>query len=490
MDTPRKSRGKSVNLWHPWQDQPGMSYPLTYWKDGRVFDENNVPLFAPCSAEAFASYVARNKLFVVCQDILSLSEFTWSESLLALSTPYLSSVQNILALNIAEKKRHGYVIQGSTWKWEEEPGTDFLAYLKYLFAKFGFQASTYSSLSEKVLRATLPAKFFISRPAYTLRWAILNHHKGGRIDEPETGLLWKFAYQYDRIKAYLACSQSVPTPFIAPFFILSPTLDACTEFSTGFWECQLVVCPSEIAPIQLEGKKPVSGEVFTQWLWTEELLDCLEAGYQLVEIRRGYGWVEMSDFLCQWVDVLWNAYMGESDPYVRKVIKSMMVGLPGRFLRKPEHLMLVPLAQAKDGSPILTFHHTPKQGIVFSNYAVESVPDLNSTALSPQGSYIVMKQRQNLYHMMRDEVRNGNVVIRSYIDMYTTARKTTLPWCIGENLGDYKEVPYKRGYAEKNLFIGENADGLLDMKAPGLDKDGEQRIKLYQRYHAIVEQNS
>lgn len=485
------SHGKSVALWHPWMDIPGVSSPLAFWQGGSIFSPSGEKLFTPSLATELLEYVSHARLFLFVNDLLNSSEFS-SFSLnevLGCSMSFMSGADHILGLSRSARSP-GRIIQAGTWKWDGAIDSQaFYERLDYLFHLFNFQAMTPASLSEKVLRRTLPQNLCISRPGNSLRSAILNNHVGGRIDESLSSTLWRFVYQYDRNKAHLAESQLTPSPFHAPRSVSFPVLEQIMDFATGWWQCELVAVEKEISPIQIDGKKPGHGEVFTRWLWSEELRDCLEAGYQLIEIKGGYGWKEMSDWLCGWIQILWDAFGKESDPYICSLIKSMMVSLPGRFLRKPEYLTLILLSQAVTGDKLLCFKHMGNIDVFISDYAVHAEFDKESTALSPVGSYIVMKQRQELYHRMKAEVENGNVIVRSYIDMYATARPTTLD-ILGSGLGQYKEKRYGYSLTESNRFVGLNEDdGLLEMKAPGFlcDVGSQQRLEYYQRYYKKME---
>jgi len=449
-------------------------------------------LFTPDSIDSLAQFVAQEHLFLFAHDLLRASEFPLGlNRLLGITTPYISGADHLIALQCTKKHGKGYIIQGSTWKWEAVPNIDMLEKLAYIFARFGFQATTPASLSEKVLRHHLPPTLRISRPSVMVRTAILDNQKGGRIDESLSHTLWQSMYQYDRVKAYPAESQLTPSPYTAPRFCVSPSLEQVMGFITGYWQVTLVAVETPISPLLLDGKVPVHGESFTGWFWTEEIADALEAGYQLVEIACGYGWRELSNWLVPWIDTLLAEFQRASDPYVEAVIKSMMVALPGRFLRKPEKLTLVPLADAHPPlDKILCFRHTSDIDLFISEWAVHPTYDKESTALSYIGSYIVMKQRQELYHRMRDEHRAGNVVIRSYIDMFATARPTRYPELLGTGLGMYKERVYGLTLTESNRFVGMNAEtGLLDMCAPGMHDapSASERLAFYQRYYRACE---
>src|SRR5262249_35903972 len=136
------------------------------------------------------------------------------------------------------------------------------------------------SLSEKVLRSTLPEKLFMQRPNAALRAHLIDNHVGGRIDKAEKGQLHEEVYEYDQSKAYLSYAQIVPSPFGKPVYFYGN--HTWQEAPTAFLHVNLTAHSSGLHPIQLSDmevyRNPREGEQFWRWLWKEELTDCLEAG--------------------------------------------------------------------------------------------------------------------------------------------------------------------------------------------------------------------
>src|SRR5450755_2274760 len=177
------STGESVRQWHPWMDKPGMPCTPMYHRNGRLFSYNVAPLYSASSAETLLETIGGNQLYVLCNDILSPQEFPYINELLGVRgcTPYLSRTGGIPAMGLRYKRRTGYLIPTSTWKWNEpEPNKQLLDNLATIFKVCGYQAATPASLSEKILRATLPPETHISRPSTRLRTDILANNVGGR----------------------------------------------------------------------------------------------------------------------------------------------------------------------------------------------------------------------------------------------------------------------------------------------------------------------
>ncbi len=317
-----------------------------------------------------------------------------------------------------------------------------------------------------------------------LRRALLAHSYGGRIDRKELREFYPVVYEYDMNKAYLHMSRLVPSPFSAPigFYHGNNTRDRnrWRDFAASFLHVVLVVHGNGIHPIQVKDdlgdmQTPEEGEVIDRWLWSRELEDCLEKGYTLLHIYEGYGWYEMSTFMQEWSDILWEKYTEYKDSPIAEIIKTMMVGLPGRFLKSPESYILIHErdVQKNDMPIILKYWQEGKE--ITTPWFIRAEYDLQSAQLTPIGSYTVMACRQALYRAQLEEVRKGNKLIRSYIDCYSVVAPTKQPENIGVERGDWKEKVYENIYVEENRMIP--AD-FTQMKAPGYT--GKERRKLYE----------
>jgi len=194
-------------------------------------------------------------------------------------------------------------------------------------------------------------------------------------------------------------------------------------------------------------------------------------------VYEGYGWYEMSTFLQEWSDILWEKYTEVRDEPIAEIIKTMMVGLPGRFLKSPESYTLIHERDVqKDDMPIiLKYWQEGKQ--ITTPWFIRAEYNLQSAQLTPIGSYIVMACRQALYKAQLEEHRKGNQLIRSYIDCYSVVLPTTQPDSIGIERGQWKEKIVENVYVEENRMIPAN---ITEMKAPGVT--GKERQKLHETY--------
>lgn len=484
----------SIKKWHAWRDTPGMPYAPMMWHKATISTVSGSTLCYCSSLEELMNEVSHRKLFVLCKDLLSEADFSFSNELLGHqdSYPYLSKSGGVVALRISQKKRSGFLMPGATWGIRGELTREALQNIIDTFRLFDHQSSTPSSLSEKVLRSTLPDIISISRPSLVLRQDILDNHVGGRIDVARRGQFYKEIYEYDKNKAYLYHSRLVPDPFSTPVYCFSPSVDRALSFAVGYWLVVFRARSTPISPIQVAGRNPQEAEAIERWLWTPELRSCINAGYTIEKIERGYGWSSMSNFMEEWSDILWNAYMKAEHmhPQVQSIIKSMMVGLPGRFLRQPICHSLIPLKDAiKTDMPVM-MHIGPeyKEGDrLFSDYALRPEYDRDNTALSPIGSYIVMSMRNELYQKMKQEYDNGRSVISSYIDCYRINGPTTIEDLLDADMGRWKEKRYGASWTEENRFIGANLrTGDIDVKAPGYG-DEEKRQELLDQYQNLVQ---
>jgi hypothetical protein len=485
--------------WHPWRDKPGSRHIPTYFKHGEIWSPycDTSPLFLTPDLQHLTSTVCQNGLFLLVHDILNEEEFPYANELIGKGTPYFTKAGNVTSMSLKQGRKTGVLVPARTWQWDMEPNRQITSAIQTVWRLFGYEASTPSSLSEKVLRATLPDYVGIYRPSIALRRDVLANSEGGRIDKAIPAY-YKEVKEYDKNKAYLFHSRYVPSPYLSPVFCGKSSLDRIMAYPVGFWHMALVANDNAISPIQLDGNSPVAGEVFEKWLWTGEIVDCLEAGYQFLSCSGGYGFREMSNFMEEWSDILWAKYeeaRAKEDPCILNIIKAMMVGLPGRFLRKPESFTLIPFSEIKDkktDTPLMLH----SQGKRFSDWAIRSAYDKESTALSYIGSYIVSEMRRELYHRMKEETEHGYLVIGSYIDSYrlgysfgnTSYQDMATFRQVGTGLGQWKlKRVIRDAWAEENRIVGLNAQGIAEVTAPGYEQGGRRRLAFLQKYRMIME---
>jgi hypothetical protein len=198
----------------------------------------------------------------------------------------------------------------------------------------------------------------------------------------------------------------------------------------------------------------------------------------------------------EWSDHLWELlYLSECDnDHIKGVIKSMMVGLPGRFLRQPETYTLIPFSEIrKERHDFALLYHGGEE--VISDWGVHPEYNQESTALSAIGSYIVSEMRQELYHTMQAIEAHGGYVISSYIDcIRCVGAERYMDSLIGQGLGEWKKKKFVDVYAEENRFLGVEVDPYgwpeeekVSVRAPGYGI--EQRIALLQKYNKGMYEN-
>jgi hypothetical protein len=281
------------------------------------------------------------------------------------------------------------------------------------------------------------------------------------------------------------------------------------DFPVGFWKVEMIAHGDGIHPVYLRdrengdrcGKRfPKEGERFVKWMWAGEIRDCIEKGYTLLHCERGYRWAELSDCMAFWSDVLWAAYSNVSCETLKSIIKSMWVGLPGRFLKQPYVYNLIDQEHVQSGDvPIAAnwFHFAsnwehidPSNPPKFlTNWYVRAEYDKESTALTPIGAYIISECRREIYRLQLEEEKKGNILLGSYVDSVSFAKRAmSFLHRIGASPGDLKEEISVDGWREMNRFIRE-VDGTLEVRAPGIyDTKWEQkRTLLLQKYREICE---
>jgi hypothetical protein len=489
-----------VSLWHPWLDTPGVPKVPVYWQAGGAVHSPLGKIYSVSNLEQVFSTIGRNELFCLCDDLLSVEEFPFANDLIGdkRAKPFLSR-SGCAALKITSGRKIGYFIPASTWCWrEDELNKQLLENLNWVFRKVGFQATTPPSLSEKVLRSTLPTPVGISRPSVMLRHAVLANHRGGRVDSAKSPYkIWNEVYRYDKIKGYPSFASSTPSPFISPCHLVLPSVERCLEYAAAWCHCYLVYRQCYPDPLDHSCDK-AEGEVLDIWLWDFELQDCLDAGYQLVKIERAYCWTKLSNFMEEWSHKLFALFeeARNEHPHIQKIIKQMMVGLPGRFLCQPEEFQLIDIVDAVPGQDIpLALSYRAESERHFSDWAIRPVYKKEATALCQVGSYIVAKMRSELYHLMCLAKQQRRQVIMTYVDCISVDGPLEgIP--LGSAMGQYKEERMYKMYAESNRFIAQTDYEMqtgdnLTVKAPAYGKDTDfgrmQRIAFLQRRERMLE---
>lgn len=486
--------GGATAMWHPWKDKPGLRHIPTRWHEGSILSDMGV-LSYPANAEECIQYVGRNQLYLFCNDILDAREIAFSKELVKheKTEPYMQRTGKICALRVHPARTSGFFIPASTWLYSLRPSSEFVESVRIVFARFGYEAITPASLSEKVLRSTLPERIAIYRPAAPLRRILLENNGGGRIDVAEIGVFYPCAYTYDLNKAYLSFSRLVPDPVTRPIYHYRPGLNELWQYPTGYYHVTMTAHGTGVQPIYLNVgsvehprmKKPVEGQTFCKWLWRGEIADCLEAGYTVEHIHRGYSFPKMSDFMSPWVDILWESMQHDDGELAQSIKKSMAVGLPGRFLKQPESYKLIPIGQQKNGDTPITTNWYEGCESYFTDFYVRAEYNLESTSLTPIGAYIVAECRRAIYHAQVEEIKRGNTALRSYIDSVTFAQPAT-SLDVGAGLGNFKEkihVPY---LAQQNATVGCNPQtGDDEMTFPGQPLGSDARLRLWQKYRKL-----
>jgi len=484
----------SSPVWHPWKDKNGVPLAPTFLHNHKIFSSDGKLLFQVNSHSELCETVARNGLFLLCYDLLDTREFPYLNEFLGTKgvTPFLSKTRGMPAASIRFSKKNGLLVSSQGWCFEGPPDEICTKNILSIFKAFGYQASTPASLSEKLLKLSLPEDFKIHGPSKRVREDVLAAHTGARIDTARSKIFLKNAYEYDKNKAYLFQSRLVPDPFSSPVCCQETPLEEALGYATGLWKIRLIYRRMQgVEPIVWKGARPVDGEILERWLWSEELRDCLVYGYGCERILEGWAWRFLSDFMVHWSDFLWQLFsMSDEEPQqVKDILKSMMVGLPGRFLRRPEKLMLVPFSEKKLGDIPLKLHWHAAEDHVISDWLMRPIPEKNPTALVHIGSYIVMKMRQELYHTMAGIEAAGGTIIASYADSITAVGgERYMEGKIGKGLGMWKGKLFTDVYAEENRLIGVVADpygwdGKIDVRAPGITLD--QRVGLLQQYSKL-----
>ena len=478
---------KHVSLWHPWLDKRGRRHTNILFEDLQKETQN-------MDINSLIEHVATRQLYVFVNDIIS-EDIPYNESLLlhANSEAFISKTGKVVALQVKQKNKRGFFIPTCVWGHLGVPDEQFLKDHATVCGLFNFEALTPSSLSEKVLRSTLPARTYIYRPTAMLRQTFLDNSKGGRIDEYKGSKRFSRVYEYDKNKAYLSLSCLVPTPYRRPeFFYYGDSgyqSDEYMHYATYWGEFRLIAHCRGIHPIQIDDagimREPVEGEVLCEWLWKDELEDCIASGYTLLHTECVYVWDELSDFMEEWSDILWEGLHKAENDQQRNMIKKMMVGLPGRFLKQPVKYDLIHESQYKEGDePVL--YNWLGTGKVIAPWFIRPTDDVESAQLTFIGHYILMKCRQDIWRKMKEEEKRGNNVLGSYIDCYVVEHRTKLDNHIGKERGQFKEKIIEDVVIEDNKIIPYDKS---KMRAPSFGENTQRRDDLWRKHHGTSASN-
>jgi hypothetical protein len=467
----------NVSLWHPWQEPERRTHTLSLLQS-----------FNFQSIESAIATLSTGKYYAICHNIFR----EVPEDLIRdkRSEPFLSKNGHIAALRLKGKRGSGFIIPAIQWQEDRYPTHDTTANIQEIFDIFKREAVTPSSLSEKVLRATLPDKLIISRPSVALRRTILENRSIPRVTQWKRGIKSEEAYEYDKIKAYLSiASAGVPSPFSAPIRWVHS--DIWQDMATSFMKVRIKahVQKGKIQPLLLpngiEGSRiPQDGEIIEKWLWSGKLQDCLEAGYTLEEASEGYSWYSLSGFMSEWANILFEACTAYKDESFYPILKRMTQGLPGRFLKAPEVYTLVHYTEYKRGDRPLENEWIGTESPMsnwFMRIDTESEEARESSQLTPIGDYIVSECERSMYHDAKKEEEKGNKVLRIYVDSLTLAMPA-ITLSTGTKPGQYKVKRYWQAFFEDNRFVGYDEYNVLVAKCPGMDDTTKQKYLIQKGY--------
>lgn len=468
------SQRESVSLWHPWQENRKPTHTLSLFND-----------FSGCSIDELVERIGNGQQYAFCTDILNAREVQPALLRDRRTEPYLSRTGNVSALRIRAKRKSGFLIPAIQWGEQGNPTIDTLNRVQSIFNIFDMEAITPSSLSEKVLRRTLPDKLYISRPSVMLRRTILENRSVARIMKQKKGVRSEEAYEYDMVKAYLSVAmRGVPTPFIAP--VRWYCSDIWQDFPVSFMKVRMTAHVSPgIQPIQLKtetgSRDPMDNEDMEVWCWSGKVQDCLQAGYTVQEVMEGYSWCQISHFMSAWSEILYTTCETYRQEDFYPILKQMTQGLPGRFLKSPEVYTLVHETEYQKGDIPLTANWQGTESPMsewFMRVDKESEQARETAQLTPIGDYIVSECERAIYKAAREEEHNENRVIRIYVDSVTVTKKSRNLY-IGDKPGQFKVKRYWKAVVISNRFLGYNEKGEAVLKAPGYS--GKDRKRLVER---------
>jgi hypothetical protein len=480
---------QTLSRWHPWPERPGRRHLSTLWNDHSIW-KNAVSHFDPDTAEQAISFAGRERLYVFCNDPMDWTEFLWSDDLLLGSDVYVQKTGKVVALRVQSGRHSGFFIPARSWGF---PVANFemIETIDRIYHLFNLEGITPSSLGEKVVRSTLPERIAIFRPAYHLR-SVLLESGGGIIYNQEDARFFPEAWKYDLHKAFMSFADSVPDILFPPKFHICPAESWLYDYDTpGYWEVTMVAHGNGLHPILLgtggNRHMPVEGEQFHKWLWRDEIMACIEKGYTLLYIHKGYRWPDTTDFLKPWTDLMWSKFQQAESKEEERIIKSMIVGFFGRCLREPTNHFLVPRGQERKGDipvkPTWLEHQDNWQDIdckrFFTDWYLREEYFEESTSLTPIGSWVIMKCRLAMFKLAQAEQERGNRLIDIYIDS-ATFEKRVLHLPLGPAPGEYNEDHLTNVWSVKNALV---PNEIKKMRAPGYKENSKERKALWQNYH-------
>lgn len=462
-----------VSLWHPWQDKPGLRHELALFSD-----------YAHLSVDEIVKEIGNGRKYAICTDILNSREVDASLIRDRRTEPYLSRTGSLAGLRVRSGRWSGFLIPGIQWGEQSNPTKDTLNNIQSIFSLFNREAITPSSLSEKVLRGTLPGKLYISRPSVPLRTAILGNRSIARVMIQRRGIKSDEAYEYDYNKKYLSvAAKGVPSPFISPVRFYHS--DIWQDMPVSFMKVRVKAPESikGIQPIQIRDmslcRNAREGESWDTWVWNGKVQDCMEAGYA-VEVLEGYSWFQVSNFMSSWADILYTACEKYREESFYPILKQMCQGLPGRFLKAPEIYTLVHRSEFEGGDVPLTANWQGSDSPMsewFMRVDKESDKAREQAQLTPVGDYIVCEAERDIYHAAIAEQKQGNKILRIYVDSLTVAEPATVLE-VGTEKGQFKVTKYTQVKVISNRFIGYIAGKGEVVKAPGYARNSRERLKL------------
>lgn len=389
-----------AEIWHQHMDKRGRFHKLAIWDDDSqtIQDIEGGGMWDVSSASEFKEIVSENRLYVGNSEILLESAFPYYAALHNMKgvSPILTRSQGLVGLRM-RSRASGYLLKYSTLGATR--AEDWWRVAEY-FELMGFEGATLGGVTEKLVRSTLPFKHGIHRPNQMMRVHFCANAFGARVIR-NSGMTRRFSqgWELDFTAQYLHQSRSTPTPFRAPGFTLKFDIHSHLP---AYINAIVTTVATSVGPLPFRSPEgqltfPNKGEeVIESWWWKEELQDAEDAGFK-IKVLGAWVWIGYSDWLEPWADQMMSKlrYASKQDnPYLKNAIKVSYTTWPGRCQGQPQKHQLILTDYAEKGDqPLLTPYSAMT---LLSEYAIRSEPNLSSTALMPQGSFMVMKARRAL----------------------------------------------------------------------------------------------
>lgn len=449
----------------------GKRYTLALWQDGRVIDVENGNVWTPQDAHDLRDIAWKNKLLIGTEDV---GRHPWLLDIIGMEKGVKTLInKGMMVASIA--------FVGTGWGALQDLKT-FQVYcpedwvgVRRFFNHVGYDGITVGAVADSLMWGTLKHVKIPPPCSFRVREVFEENAYGGRTILAQKREFFSELWEIDFNKAYLRWICSVPDPNAVPTVCYRWNVEderpAFVRASLVSRECAIAPLLCRPAPNRAPKSAFKDGEHLQGWWWSDELRAAKAAGWDVI-VKEALVWPQLSRIFVPWAEVMLEKIETAPDQFVKDLMKFAYSAQIGRFQMRSEKLELRHGEARAGGHPLMV--NTPDGGVTISDqFWIEQVEgDPGPTVhYLPQGSYIVMKTRLDMYNVALEMFqKTGFWPVRGHVDnLYYPIEPPVLDSVgFGAGLGKMKVKKHLNATVEANRVVSTDETGKGFRVLPGI----------------------